>query len=519
MHTRFFALIAVVAAVLSGSAQQSTLNVPEGRKARMNDVPTPGRFGGMRTATGPRIDVDASGLQASIPDTWPTDPVSGAQYLPGEVLVRFRNGVSSSLRLQAMQAGRGRRVARTLPGNWSLVELETGAATEESVRAFRRRSEVLDATLNFRLRTMQTRPNDQFYNLQWNFDSINMPAAWQINPGARNDVTVAVVDTGLNTVTDTFVFASPIVGQIPVRFAEVPDLVAQGRIVDAHDFIYDDEFPVDLGGHGTHVAGTIGQITNNAFGVAGIAYNVKLMPLKVISGGSLISWDDIFAPGNRGGTVAVVAEGITFAADHGAKVINLSLGGEGQAPALRDAIQYAVGKGAFVAIAAGNSAEDGNPIEYPAAYGTEINGAMAVGAVSRALRRADYSSFHDYVEVCAPGGEMTSEFDFDGGVTQVGYDEDATLSFLTASQKIQALLQGFRPRFDQFELRPFQGTSMATPHISGVAALLFSQGITKPAAIEEAIERFARQINARRDECGAGLVDPRRALRGLGLGR
>ncbi len=436
------------------------------------------------------------------------------------MLVQFWTGVTGARRTLAMQAGRGRRVARVLPGNWNLVELEAGAAVTDSLRALRGRPEVARVALNYRVRPHQFRPNDEFHDLQWNFDAINMPAAWEINPGARTDVTVAVIDTGLNTITDTIVFSSPIVGQIPVRFAQVPDLVTDDRIVSPYDFIYDDDLPVDLGGHGTHVAGTIAQETNNNIGLAGIAYNVKIMPLKVISGGDFIfSWDTIFAPNNQGGSVAVVADAIRYAADNGAKVINLSLGGPGDAPPLLDAIQYAVSRGAFVAIAAGNSGEDGNPVDYPAGYASEVNGAMAVGAVNRNLRHASYSSFHPYVEICAPGGEMTNDFDFERGVTQIGYEEDATLSFLDVFEKVAALEAGFRPRFDRFEPRPFNGTSMAAPHVAGLAALLYSQGITNPGAIEEAIKRFARPINATAEECGAGLIDARRALRGLGLAR
>lgn len=518
MYIRFLGLlIAVAGAVAVGSAQQQPAS--GARKVRMNDVPTPASYGGLRREARPRMTIDASGITAVVPNAWETDPVTGAQYRRGEVLVRFRDGISPALRQRAMDAGRARGVRRTLPGNWNLLELQDGVPTGQSLATLRAMPEVATATLNFRVRPNQVRPNDEFYNLQWNFDAINLPNAWQINPGARTDVIVAVIDTGLNVVTDTFTFNSPIVGQIPVRFAAVPDLVSDDRIVDPYDFIYDDEFPLDLGGHGTHVAGTIAQQTNNSFGVAGVAYNVKLMPLKVISGGSLISWDDIFAPGNGGGSIAIVADAIRYAADNGARIINLSLGGEGAAPALRDAISYAVSRGAFVAIAAGNAGDEGNPQEYPAAYGSEIKGAMTVGAVNRSLRRSYYSAFHPYVEICAPGGEVDDDFDFDGGVTQMGYEEDATLSFLSAGQKIAAVGQGFRPRFDLFELRPFQGTSMATPHVSGVAALLYSQGITNPAAIEEAIRRFAMPIQARADECGAGLVDARRALRGLGLAR
>lgn len=522
MRTRLLAvsLAAAVGVVTVYTQQQPSSTVPFNRKGRLHDVPTPGRLGGLRTQPQPRIAVNATARSLSLPQTWQVDPATGAQYRAGEVLVQFRSGVTTARRIQAMQAGRGRRVARVLPGNWNLVELEAGASVADSVRTLRGRPEVARVSLNYRVRPSQFRPNDEFYDVQWNFDAINMPAAWEINPGARNDVTVAVIDTGLNTVTDTIVFSSPIVGEIPVRFAQVPDLVTDERIVSPFDFVYDDDLPVDLGGHGTHVAGTIAQQTNNNIGLTGIAFNVKIMPLKVISGGDfIISWDDIFAPGNAGGTIAIVADAIRYAADNGAKVINLSLGGPGEAPPLLDAIQYAVSRGAFVAIAAGNSADDGNPIEYPAGYGSQVNGAMTVGAVNRNLRHAFYSSFHPYVEICAPGGETSNAFDFAGGVTQVGYEEAATLSFLDPVEKVEALLRGFRPRFDQFEPRPFQGTSMATPHVAGLAALLYTQGITSPGAIEEAIKRFARPINATAEECGAGLIDARRALRGLGLAR
>ena len=442
MYIRTIAAIVAAGGVAIAAAQQPPTSTPFGQKSRINDTPTPGRLGGVRRQPLPRLSVDTTGLNRAVPESWRVDPATGAEYRPGEVLVRFKSGVNASLRTQAMQAGRGRRIARSLPGNWTLVELEPGTTVTDSIGALRRRPEVADATLNFRVGTNQVRPNDEFHDLQWNFDAINLPAAWQINPGARNDVVVAVVDTGLNIVTDTFVFSSPLVGEIPVRFAAVPDLVTDARIVNAYDFVYQDEYPLDLGGHGTHVAGTIAQQTNNSIGVAGIAYNVKLMPLKVISGGSFISWDDIFAPGNAAGTAAVVAAAIQHAADNGAHVINLSLGTTGPVPAVQAAIEYAVSRGAFVAIAAGNDGDDGNPQVYPAAYAPQINGAMTVGAVNRNLRHAPYSSFHPYVEICAPGGETATDFDFEGGVTQVGYEEEATLTFLTAHAETAGAVAG-----------------------------------------------------------------------------
>jgi serine protease len=294
---------------------------------------------------------------------------------------------------------------------------------------------------------------------------------------------------------------------VTVPFAAAPELTGPNRFVSPRDFIWGDDTPVDMDGHGTHVAGTIGQLTNNGVGVTGMAFNVRLMPVKVITS----DWDEIFeAPAF--GTDAVVAQGIRYAVDNGARILNMSIGRDGgPAPVVEAAMRYAVSRGAFIAVAGGNDYERDNPIERLAEPAASIEGVMAVAAVGRELQRAYYSGVHSYIEIAAPGGDSRVGGSA-GAILQQTYDAAFTELFLSPT--------GYAaPRFDVFAYRAFQGTSMATAHVSGLAALLYAQGITNPAAIEAAIRRFAtdRGPAGRDEEYGYGLINPRATLRGLGL--
>jgi serine protease len=323
----------------------------------------------------------------------------------------------------------------------------------------------------------------------------------------------------------------PALGDLTLQFVAATELGPSTRFVAPRDLIWNDKLPLDFSGHGTHVSGTIGQMTNNGTngsgdasrggGTAGVAFNVKLMPVKVISS----EWDDIFGS-PFAGTDDVVALGIRYAADNGAKVINMSIGRSGPtncgtnasqngcAPAIEDAVRYAVSKGAFVAIAAGNSFNQGDPTQVIAEVAARVPGAVSVASINRAKGHPPYSTSGSYVELAAPGGEFGS-FGAGGGILQQTLNLDLVNTFDLPPSQFTA------PRFDALAYFYFVGTSQATPHVSGVAAMLMQQGLTDPAAVEAALERFATDIGSpgRDTFFGFGLVDARATLRGLGLAR
>lgn len=452
---------------------------------------------------------------------------SGGRYVPGRVIVRFKDGASTASRLKAMSAVSTRAQAATIAArpsyaDFDIVRIDPAADAEAMARTLAGRSDVEYAQADYRVYPRLV-PNDKFFTeLQWNLRLIDMTRAWDIQPQAGSAITVAVLDTGLafkdvmigfhaDAFTDPDGRRFPALGDVTVPFAAAPDIVSSGRVVAPHDFIWDDDLPVDTCGHGTHVTGTIGELTNNGAGVAGIAFGAKLMPVKVLD----TTWDDIFSSPNVA-TDDVVARGIRYAVDNGAKILNMSLGRTGpKAPVIEDAINDAVAKGAFVAIAGGNDFEEGNPVEVLAEIASRVEGAVSVAAVDRLKRHAFYSNTGSYIELAAPGGSDRGfgAPDF-GFVWQQTYDFNFTDTFLD-------LARFGPPRFDVLAIVGFIGTSMATAHVSGLAALLMQQGITDPKAIEAAIERFADDLGApgRDDTFGFGLINARNTLRGLGLAR
>jgi serine protease len=469
---------------------------------------------------------------------------SGSVYVPGRVIVKFKDGASMASRVSAMSAvsRTASLSARPAYANFDIVSIATDEDAEAVARGFTGRPDVEYAQAAYRVHT-QFKPNDKFYSqgLQWNFPMIDLERAWDIQMQAGSSITVAVVDTGVAYRDATIhVHAGafrvddkgntgplngpgtlyPALGDLTLNLVAATELAPLTRFVAPHDFIWDDDTPYDFDGHGTHVTGTIGQLTNNGSnglgdtrnggGTAGIAFNAKIMPVKVIDS----DWDDIFGSPNQG-TDDVVARGVRYAADNGAKVLNLSIGRTGEpAPVVEDAIKYAVSKGAFVAIAAGNDFQDGNPTEVIAEIASRVQGAVSVAAVDKNKNHAPYSSSGSWVELAAPGGDFGS-FGAEGGILQQTLELDLVETFMHPLSEFTA------PRFDVLAYFYFTGTSQATPHVSGVAAMLMQQGITNPAAVEAALEKFATDLGkpGRDDTFGFGLINARNALHGLGLAR
>jgi serine protease len=452
--------------------------------------------------------------------------VASARYAAGRLIVKFRDETAPADRLAAMKDVSASATLDAHPSyaDFDIVRIDPKLDAKAVADLVAKQEIVEYAQPAYRVHTMLV-PNDPLYaTRQWNLPLINLERAWDMQPQAGSSIVVAVLDTGVAYQNATLVetipaffdelgVRYPALGRVTIPYSGATQLMAPGRFVAPHDFIWDNDMPLDFDGHGTHVTGTIGQLTNDNIGTAGVAFNVKIMPIKVIDS----VWDELFGAPNTG-TDETVARGIRYAADNGAKIINMSIGRTAPpatAPAVESAINYAVGKGVFIAIAAGNEFEDGNPVEVIAEIASRVGGAVSVAAVDRAKAHAFYSSTGSWVEIAAPGGSNRGFSGPDGFVFQQTFDFNFVETYQLPPSRYTA------PRFDVFGYIGYIGTSMATPHVAGVAAMLMQQGITDPKAIESALEKFAVDLGTtgRDNTFGFGLVDARNALRGLGLAR
>jgi serine protease len=371
-----------------------------------------------------------------------------------------------------------------------LVTLPPGLTVPEAVARFSRMPEVEFAEPNGLVRKTEGqtfKPDDRFYQFQWNLAQIDAERTWGIQKG-QPKVAVAVLDSGV-AYED---YTDPRTRQ---AFRKAPDW-GSTTFLPGYDFVNDDAHPNDDEYHGTHVASTIAEATNNGLGVAGIAFNCAIMPVKVLD-----------EEGN--GSFFELAEGIDYAADYvengqkPVKVINMSLGADSFSQAVKTAAERAAAGGVLLVAAAGNSGKA--VVDFPAS----LPAVVAVGATDARKERASYSSWGPELDFVAPGGNCDRDDNLDG-------ESDCIFQQIPDPDFVD---QG---RHDEFCYCGLDGTSMATPHFSAAAALLFSQGFKDADAVRGALQQTAERLGGapaggRNDTFGYGLIRPALALPGMGL--
>lgn len=309
---------------------------------------------------------------------------SGRDYVPGQVVVRFRPSADQPSRKHALSSESAATVKRLVLPGLQLVHVK--GSVEDAVAALRSDPAVAYAEPNYLYRA-DALPNDPRYGQQWGLARIKAPAAWNITTG-RTSVTVGVVDTGI----------------------AIDHLDLAANVVPGHDFVDGDNDPHDFNGHGTHVAGTIGARGGNGRGVVGVAWQVGLMPVRVLDGGG-------------GGSNANVTAGLAYACTHGASIVNASLGGTAYSKAMRDAIA-ACPKTLFVFAAGNNGLDNDSSPHFPCNYGAapdNLANVICVAATDTSDTLAGFSNYGRSVDLAAPGVGIPS--------TWPAYDTLATDGF------------------------------------------------------------------------------------------
>lgn len=344
----------------------------------------------------------------------PNDTFANGKYIEGEVVVKFKDNVSNAEKANVHKQYGATLIQRNTHKDvgYDLLKVKN---VEQAIKALEKNPNVEYVEPNYIIKALWT-PNDTYYNngVQYAPQLTKTNLAWDITKGLSTQE-IAVVDTGVNYNHE--------------------DLA--GKVKLGYDFVQNDNDPMDRNDHGTHVAGIAAAKTNNGLGIAGMAPNTSILAVRVLD-----------ARGS--GSLTDVADGIVYAADYGAEVINLSLGCDCHTQTLEDAVNYAWNKGSVVVAAAGN---DGVSTTFePASYANVI----AVAATDSNDNLASFSNFGSWVDVAAPGVDIAS-------LTIRGY---AYMS----------------------------GTSMASPNVAGLAGLLAGQGRNN-SQIRAAIENTADKIS------------------------
>lgn len=324
----------------------------------------------------------------------PSTPEQPGTFKENQMIVKFKDGITQEVINQIHTTNQCTMLEQN--NNIGFQLLESKYTTSKMMALYNALDEVEYVEPNYTVEAFLT-PNDAFYAYQYGPQKISAPAAWDVTTSNSN-IRIAIVDTGVQT--------------------NHPDLV--NKLLPGYNFVNGNSNVTDVNGHGTHVAGIAAAATNNNLGIAGIAPSARILPVKALAD-------------NGSGISTNIANGIVYAANQGAQVINLSLGTTQDSVTIRNAIDYAINRGSVVVAAAGNNGA--NLLTYPAVY----QNVLSVASTDENDQRSSFSNYGTWVDVAAPGSNILSTY------------PNSYYSYLS-------------------------GTSMACPHVAGVAALLAVQG-------------------------------------------
>jgi thermitase len=371
--------------------------------------------------------------------TAPKPDEATEQPRTGDVIVHFKRGATLADVGEALDSADAEAKASTAGSGLVLLEPDAGQSVDAAVAALRADPDVEFAEPDVVL-SVEGTPTDPMYASQWSLPQIGLPTAWDTTTGSAN-VVIAVIDTGVD----------------PTH----PDL--SGKLVAGYNFVSNNTNTADDYFHGTFVAGIIAANANNGQGMAGACWACKIMPIKVLAA-------------NGSGSTFAVSQGIDWAVAHGAKVINLSLGGGGTS-SLQTSVDNAWNAGVIVVAASGN---DNGPVLYPAAYPN----AIAVGSTNQAGARSTYSNWGAQLDLMAPGESVLG---------------------------LKCTCNGYNGGYGWSS-----GTSFAAPHVAGVVGLMIAAGITSKTTIVSTLTSTATDMCAPGYDqtTGAGRVNAAKAIAG-----
>ncbi len=418
---------------------------------------------------------------------------SAADYVPGQVIVGYSQPPTGAVTADIARAT-GTQTTQAAPSpapDAKVVRLQRGVTVGQALRRLRQQRGVAYAVPNYIAHASGSWiPNDPgrtkvragWERLQWNFlpaAGVNAPAAWanliaDHRPGGKG-VTIAILDTG-------------VAYRDYKQFKKSPDF-NRTKFVAPYDLVLHNRFPLDREGHGTFVAGTIAESTNNGYGLTGLAYGASIMPVRILGV-------------DGSGDAATISRGIRYAATHGAQVINLSLEfsldvQSSDIPNIISAIRFAHSRGVIVVAAAGNAGVE--QIAYPA----RAPAVISVGATTRDRCLADYSNGGSRLDLVAPGG---------GDDTTVLNDPNCHASRNLPDISQITFSDASNPRRFGYPSGWF-GTSMSSPHVAAAAALVIASGVIgrrpSPDAVLKQLEQTAQPLDGStpNQSYGYGLLD------------